>query len=135
MQNIRIKNGNTVYYIAVLDTNTANSVSQIASAYQSITQVINYSAKRVYPDDITITDIKNFGKDKCSDITFTYNSVSITSPGVSGSVDKGGYDHYSARMTGTEYCYQVKFQKFTSADLQSLGGLLKKLIKTAHSHK
>ena len=134
MQNIRIKNGGTTYYIAVLDTNTANSVNQIASAYQSITQVINYSAKRVYPDDITITDIKEFPKAKKTDITFTYNSVSITSD-VSGDADRGGYDHYSVRMTGTEYCYQVKFQTFTSADLQSLGGLLKKLIKAAHSHK
>ena len=138
MQNIRIynKNNNKTYYIAILDSNSAATMSKIASSYSKITQVINYSLKKVYPTDITITDIKNFG---CPAVTknFIYHSYADMA-GPSPGTDAGqthAYDYYSYTFTYRVTSYTVTWPGFKSAELQNLGGLLAKLIRNAHTHK
>jgi hypothetical protein len=131
MQNIQIlnkqKNGSKLYYIAVLDSSTSQTVNKIASSFKKIVEVINYKATTVSPNDITIKDIQNFGSPaitKC----FEYNDATIYGP------YQNGYYQFYCNFYYTNHRYYITYPAFVSSDLQSLGGLLKKLIKNAHSH-
>ena len=129
MQNIQLynKNNGKIYYIAVLDENTSRTVENIASSYKKITQVINYSAKKMYPTDITITDINNWvdtGTDKSVDYDISF------------STSKAQADLYSYYVTATYITYTIKvhYDHFSKSQLQNLGSFLKTLIQHAHKH-
>lgn len=141
MQNIRIFNSknNKTYYIAVLDSNSSVAISNIASACKSIEQVINYSLKKVYPTDITITDINNFSTINAHTTAFTYNdnvSWSLSAwRDSSVAAEKGGVDHFTVTLNYRNITYNTNYTKFTKSSLSNLGSFLKTLIEQAHTHK
>lgn len=141
MQNIRVFNSknNKTYYIAVLDNNSSVAISNIASAAKSIEQVINYSLKKVYPTDITITDINNFSTISAHTTAFTYNdnvSWSLSAwRDSSVAEEKGGVDHFTVTLNYRNITYNTNFTQFTKSSLSNLGSFLKTLIEQAHTHK
>lgn len=141
MQNIRVFNSknNKTYYIAVLDNNSSVAISNIASAAKSIEQVINYSLKKVYPTDITITDINNFSTINARTTDFTYNdnvSWSLSAwRDSSVAAEKGGVDHFTVTLNYRNITYRTNYTRFTKSSLSNLGSFLKTLIEQAHTHK
>ena len=138
--------GPNIWYITSMSSSEFSSMLQTTETYTTILREINLTLTTVSPSDITITDIQNFkiGPNTIdmqtskgwSDVSgLQSGNAKIYLDGPDGrKLSRNGAYYYTVTSYKDNRFWTVRFPSYSGSDLQSIGGLLKRLMECAHSH-